>query len=297
MSGPPGLRGWPLWWRLLVIAGLWGTAFPVIRQAARSMPPFSFSFSRGVVGCVAMLGFAFATGAFRGLGLRFWRHGLVLGSTNGWLANCLTAMALLSLGAASVALVQSTTPLFVALLAFGFLPAERPGPRTLAGMMIGFLGIAVILGPQALSGGEAGLAGLLVLVVAFGYAVGTIYVRRVRPGSPVALSVGQQVVGTAGAGLLSLFFDPAGSFDQPWAVYGAALWVGLVASAVPLTLFLMLLQRARATDGAMTSYLQPGFAALFAALLLGEWPELRVVAGGVVILAGVWLATSGARAA
>ncbi|TPG60540.1 DMT family transporter [Roseomonas nepalensis] len=295
VSGLATLRGWPLWWRLLVIAALWGTAFPVIRQAARSMPPFAFSFSRGVVGCIAMVGFALWSGAFRGLGPGFVRHGLVLGTTNGWLANCLTAIALLSLGAASAALIQSTTPLFVALLAFGFLPAERPGPRTLAGMALGFVGLGVVLGPAALAGGEAGLAGLAMLLVAFSYALGTVYVRRVRPGAPVVLSVGQQVVGAVVAGGLSLAFDPAGSFDQPWPVWGAVLWVGLVASALPLTLFLTLLQRARATDGAMTSYLQPGFAAVFAAMLLGEWPEWRVLAGGAVILAGVWLATSGER--
>jgi drug/metabolite transporter (DMT)-like permease len=70
------------------------------------------------------------------------------------------------------------------------------------------------------------------------------------------------------------------------------IWVGLFASALPLTLFLSLVQRARATDAAMTGYLQPGFAALFAALLLGEWPEMRVLLGGAVVLAGVWLATS-----
>ena len=110
------------------------------------------------------------------------------------------------------------------------------------------------------------------------------------------LSAGQQVVGAVGAGGLRLGFEGAGGFDQPWPVWGAALWVGLLASALPLTLFLSLVQRARATDGAMTGYLQPVFAAVFGALRLGEWPEPRVLAGGAVVLAGVWLATSGERA-
>ena len=70
---------------------------------------------------------------------------------------------------------------------------------------------------------------------------------------------------------------------------------GVFGSAVPVTLFLSLAQRARATDAAMTGYLQPGFAAVFAALLLGEFPETRVLLGGAVVLAGVWLATGGGR--
>ncbi|MBP0491648.1 DMT family transporter [Pararoseomonas indoligenes] len=291
MSEALPLSGWPLWWRLLLVSSLWATAFPVVRLLTRSMPPFALSFGRGVAAVLVMLGFALATGAFRGLRRGFWRHGALLGTTNGWLPNCLIAVALVSLGAATVSLIQSTTPLFVALLAFGFLPTERPGLRTLAGMAVGFAGIAVILGPQALLGGSGLLAGGLVLLAALSYAVGTVYVRRRQPGSPVALSVGQQAGSAAGAGVMTLLFEPAGAFDQPIEVWGAVLWVGVVASALPLTFFLSLAQRARATDAAMTGYLQPGFAAVFAALLLAEWPEPRVLLGGAVVLLGVWLAT------
>ncbi|WP_338664065.1 DMT family transporter [Pararoseomonas sp. SCSIO 73927] len=290
MSGAP-LSGWPLWWRLLLVSGLWATAFPVVRLATRSMPPFALSFGRGVVAAVVMLGFVMATGALRGVRRGIWRHGLLLGTTNGWLPNCLLAVALVSLGAATVALIQSTTPLFVALLAFPFLPAERPGLRTLAGMAAGFAGIAVILGSQALLGGDGLLAGGLVLLSALSYAVGTVYVRLRQPGSPVALSVGQQAASALGAGAMTLLFEPAGAFDQPIEVWGAVLWLGVVSSALPLAFFLALAQRARATDAAMTGYLQPGFAALFAAPLLGEWPEPRVWLGGAVVLLGVWLAT------
>ncbi|WP_424135791.1 DMT family transporter [Roseomonas chloroacetimidivorans] len=285
------MRGWSLWWRLLVISAFWASSYPVVRYAAGFMPPFAFSLGRSVAAAVILLGSAWGIGAFRGLRGGFWRHGAVLGTCNGWLANCLTAVALASLGAASVVLIQASSPLFVGVLAFLFLPAERPGPKNLLGMGLGFAGIALILGPSALSGEAGFAAGWLMLVVALSYAVGTVYVRRVRPGAPIALSAGQQVVGAIGSGGLMLAFEPAGSFDQPWPIWAAMLWVGVFASAVPLTLYLSLVQRARATDAAMTAYLQPGFAAVFAALLLGEWPEWRVLAGGLVVLAGVWMVT------
>jgi drug/metabolite transporter (DMT)-like permease len=70
------------------------------------------------------------------------------------------------------------------------------------------------------------------------------------------------------------------------------LTLGVFTSALPLTMFLTLLTRARATDAAMVGYLQPPFAAALGAVLLGEWPALPVVAGGAIVLAGVWLATS-----
>lgn len=293
MSGTSPLRGWPLWWRLLLVSAMWATAFPVVRLAARSMPPFALSAARAAVAVTLLLLFALARGAFRRRGGWSWRAGAVLGTLNGWLPNCLTAFALLSMAAATVALVQSATPLFVALLALALLPEERPGPRTLAGLALGFVGIAVILGPTALQG--AGLAaGAAMIVVAFSYAAGNVYVRRTRPGGALQLAAGQQGFSALGALAVSLSLEPLSGFDQPWEVWAAVAWVGLFGSALPVTIFLSLVQRARATDAAMTGYLQPGFAAVFAALLLGEWPEARVFLGGAVVLAGVWL-TTGAR--
>ncbi len=69
----------------------------------------------------------------------------------------------------------------------------------------------------------------------------------------------------------------------------------MLGSAIPLTLFLALVQRARATDASMVGYLQPACATLLGALLLGEWAEPRVLFGGAVVLAGVWLATRRGR--
>ncbi|WP_458093865.1 DMT family transporter [Roseomonas sp. WA12] len=290
------LSGWPLWWRLLLVSAMWSTAFPVVRLAARSMPPFALSAGRAAVAVTVLVVFASVTGAFGKEGRWSWRAGLVLGTANGWLPNCLTAFALLSLAAATVSLVQSATPLFVALLAFLVLPGERPGPRTLAGLALGFAGIAVILGPKAMLGDGAGLlAGSVMLVVALSYAVGTVYVRRTRPGGALELAAGQQGISALGALAMCLSFESVAGFDQPWEVWAAVAWAGVFGSALPVTLFLSLAQRARATDAAMTGYLQPGFAAVFAALLLGEVPETRVLLGGVVVLAGVWLATGGGR--
>ncbi|WP_426956546.1 DMT family transporter [Muricoccus radiodurans] len=287
------LRGWPLWWRLLLISALWGSAFPVVRYAARSMSPFALGFARGAVAAVAVIAVALVARALTGLRGGFLRNGLVVGTLNGWLPNTMTAAALVTLAAASAALIQSVAPLFVALLSVAFLPEERPGPRTFLGLGLGLVGIGIILGPAALAGGAGLLAGGLMLATALSYACGTVYVRRVRPGSPLALSAGQQLFGATGAGLLSLLFDPPAALAQPVPVWVAVLWIGVLTSAVPLTLYLSLVQRARATDASMTGYLQPVFAALFGAALLEEWPETRVLAGGAVVLAGVWLATTG----
>jgi len=217
---------------------------------------------------------------------------LVLGTTNGWVPNLLTAVALNHIEAAPAALIHAATPLLVALVAIPFLADERPGPRGAAGLLLGFAGIAVILGPAALEGGATLIGGLLILASGVAYAAGTVYARKVKPGGATQLALGQQMVSASVAGALAVPFAPVGSFDISLQLWVVLALLGAFASALPLTMFLMLLQRARATDAGMVGYLQPPFAAAVAALLLGEWPELRVLLGGLVVLCGVWLGTS-----
>ena len=173
------LAGPALWWRLLVIGGLWGSAFPLLRLVATEMTPFTLAALRGGFAALAVFAFLAAT---RRLGGRLeWRHWLVLGTTNGWVPNLLTALALGQIVAASAALIHAATPLLVALLAAMVLREERPGMRSVAGLALGFAGIAAILGPAALAGNASFAGGLLILCSGLSYAIGTVYARWARP--------------------------------------------------------------------------------------------------------------------
>ena len=287
------LTGPALWWRLLVIGALWGASFPLLRLVAAETSPFALAALRGLFAASGVFLFLAVT---RQLGGKLQiRHWLVLGTTNGWIPNLLTASALGSIEAAPAALIHAATPLIVALLAVPLLRDESPGPRSLAGLLTGFAGIAVILGPDALSGRASFTSGLLVLLSGFSYALGTVYARRVRPSAPAQLALGQQLVSGMVALLVSLPLAPAGAYGLPASTLLVIALLGLFASAVPLTMFMSLLARARATDASMVGYLQPPFAAAVGAALLGEFPSVMVLAGGGIVLAGVWLATTQPR--
>jgi drug/metabolite transporter (DMT)-like permease len=287
------LSGWPLWWRMLVIGALWGFSFPLLRLVALEMHPIALAALRGLFAAFGVFLFLLVARQFHGpFQLRHW---LVLGSTNGWVPNLLTAFALSRIEAAPAALIHATTPLVVALIAFPLLSEERLGPRGAAGMALAFAGVALILGPAAFSGNASFVGGLLILLSCCSYAAGTVYARIVRPGAPAQLAFGQQFVSGAVAGLVALGTTPVVEFVQPaWVIASIAL-LGIVVSALPLTMFLSLVARARVTDAAMVGYLQPPFAAAGGAVMLGEVPSLLVIAGGAVVLAGVWLGTSRPR--
>lgn len=286
------MTGWPLWWRLLVISSLWGAAFPLMRFAVAAIPPWWIASGRALLAAsVVALWLALRGRPVIPRGAML-RHALLLGTLNGWVPNILASASLARIDSAAGALIQAAVPLLVASLAAAALPAERPGPRTVAGLLVGFAGIAAIAGPGMAAGGASGTGALLMLLVALSYAIGTVYVRAARPGAADELAFGQQIVGGVVATLIAFAVEPAGPPVEagfgPWAAVGTLAVLG---SAVPLTLFLFLLQRARATDASTVGYLQPVCATLFGALLLGEWAEPRVLAGGAVVLAGVWLAT------
>ena len=219
------------------------------------------------------------------------RHMLVLGTVNGWLPNVLTAAALGHITSAQGALIQACGPLMVAAIAAALLHEETLTPRRWAGTALGFAGVAVILGPLAMAGGGSALGGLMMLATALCYSCGTVYARWVRPGASAPVILGQQLFSFLPALLLALLLSPPGVLAQPLPVWAAVVALGVFASAVPVTLYLRLLRTARASDAALVGYLQPVWATGVAALLLGEWPEPRVLLGGAVVLAGVWLAS------
>jgi drug/metabolite transporter (DMT)-like permease len=284
------LTGPALWWRLIVIGALWGSSFPLLRLVAMEMSPLALAALRGLFAAAGVFAFLVVTRQLGGkLELRHW---LVLGTTNGWVPNLLTAFALGSIEAAPAALIHATTPLIVALLAVPLLSDERPGMRGVAGLLLGFGGIALILGPDAFAGRASFTGGLLILLSGVSYALGTIYARRVRPRSPAQLALGQQLVSGMVALAISLPLAPAGAYDLPGSTLLVIALLGIFASALPLTMFLSLLARARVTDASMVGYLQPPFAAAVGAALLGEFPSAMVLVGGGVVLAGVWLATT-----
>jgi drug/metabolite transporter (DMT)-like permease len=200
-------------------------------------------------------------------------------------------LALVRIEAAPASLVQAAGPLVVTLLAAAFLPGEKPSRRMLGGVALGFVGIALVVGPMGMQGGSL-LGAALVFCATFSYAIGTIWLRMAPRGSAPALALGQQAVSGVLSGGLALGIDGTAALAQPASIWVVAVILAVFSTAVPLTMFLGLVSRARAADASMVGYLQPVFATLIAATWLQEMPSWPTLAGGAVVLAAVWLVTS-----
>ena len=264
----------------------WASGFLFIKLGSAGVPPSALAAMRGLVAAAALTAFFLAQGrSIRPRG-REWRDWATLGALNGWGPNMLVAYALTQIGTAPAAMIQASGPLIVALLAHLLFAEERLTARRMAGVLVGFSGMAILIGPAAFE--PVGAAGALaMLATALSYALGNIYVRLIPRAEPARLALGQQIFSGVPAALIALSLGGPQAFAAVPANGVALLALGTLGTAIPILLFMRLIRRAGPTRAAMVGYLMPVWATLLAIVFLGERIGLREALGGAVVLAGV----------
>jgi drug/metabolite transporter (DMT)-like permease len=278
-----------VWPTLLLVSAAWGTTLLWIRLAGAVLAPFPLTFWRALAALAALgLYLAWRGGTPR---VRL-RDTLLLGTTNGWLPSALMAFAIGRIDTAPAALVAAAMPLILSVLSHLFLPGERMTRRGIAGITIGFLGIALVLGPGVLAASSGSALGYMaMLAVAFSYASGATYGRAARPPDPAATAFGQQIVSLSASALLALVSGQGLAPPPDLATTGAVIALGTVATALPMVLYWRLLARAPTTTAGFVDYLIPLWATLLAVTVLGESPQPTALAGGALVLIGIAVAT------
>lgn len=224
-------------------------------------------------------------------------HMLVLGTTNGWLASFLMVTAVRHADTAIVAMMQASVPLMVVVLAHFLFAEERFRIDQAIGVLTGFFGIALIIGPLAVLGSRGSLIGVAaMLLTAFCFACGTVYGRLIAFPDPALLACGQQVCGALIGGVISALTESARLWPQPARVWLLFAIVGVVCSALPTMLYLRLLTRAPSVPAALVAYLQPVWAMLLGWGVLGERIGGTALLGVGLVIAGIVVSTrKGAR--
>jgi drug/metabolite transporter (DMT)-like permease len=279
---------------LLACSLFWGSSFLFIKLVSGDVAPWVIAACRGLIGAATLMLWVAWLGQAplpRRDEIRDW---LILGTTNGWLPNVLVAFALTRLDSGPAAMIQATGPLVTAVIAHLAFAEERLTLARLAGIVLGFLGVALIIGPDALEGSGTLLGILAMIGVTLGYAAGNLYTRTIRKADAARLALGQQFIsGLVASALALLFLGPAGFAPVP-----ANLWpllaLGVVATALPMAIFMRLITRAGPTRAALTGYLVPTVAVILGIVVLGERLTLPQGLGALTVLAGLALAT-GAR--
>ncbi|SCY28288.1 DMT family transporter [Microvirga guangxiensis] len=274
---------------LLICSLLWGSAFFFVKLSG-NLNPFVLASMRGVIGATSLA----AWFLFQGKSILPQRHELpvwaFLGTFNGWLPNVLVAYALTQLATAPAAMIQASSPLIVAAISHLMFVDERLTPQRFLGVLVGFAGMGILIGPAALPDSGISLTGIIVMVlVSCSYAAANVYVRTVKNVNPARMALGQQIgSGTAATALALVMAGPAAFAAVPSSIV-PLLALGALSTALPILLFMHLIRRTGPTRASMVGYLAPVWTILLAVLFLNESVGLRELLGGAVVLAGVAL--------
>jgi drug/metabolite transporter (DMT)-like permease len=283
---------------LLTLAAIWGASYLFIKVAVDDgIEPAPMMAVRLLVAAVMLAGYlVWRLGAQQAVAdLReAWRPALVLGAINAAIPFWLIAWGEQRIDSSIAAIAQATVPIFVLLLGLRFLPHERVGAGRLVGVALGMVGVAVLAGFNPIGGAGAVIGTLAVVVSSLSYAAGGVYgQKRVRSVSGPVLATGSMLAGGLILLPLALFQLPDHTPSLEAAGSIAALTV--VGTAMAQLLLYRMLRLHGSAKVSLVTYLMPGFALVYGALLLDEPITAAVLGGLALILAGVALGSGAVR--
>lgn len=273
-----------------LLALLWGSSYLFAKVALATIPPFTLVAMRVSIAALILCAVLRALGQALPRDAATWRMLFVQSMLNSSAAWALLAWGQQHIDSALAGVLNSTSPIFVCLIALAFVPREAPGRSQVAGALLGLFGVALILGIDALRGlGREVLAQLAVLGSAALYGWAALHGRHLRHlPAPVT---------AAGTMLLAvLVLVPASLVvDRPWTLAPAAgsllaaLALGVFCTGCALLLYFRLIRTLGPLRTASQSYLRSGVSVLLGIVVLGEQFTSLVAAGLGVIILGVAL--------
>jgi drug/metabolite transporter (DMT)-like permease len=269
---------------------MWGSSFLWIKIALDGLGPVQITQGRLLLGAAFLLLLCALRRLRLPAGRALWGHLLVLSLLGNAVPFALFGYGEQTVDSGLAGVLNSTTPLWTALAALVVRQERRPGPRRVAGLALGFAGTVVILAPWHSAGGSLRGA-LLCLAAAVCYGVTLVYSSRFvvnRGVHPLALAAAQ-ITTAAGWALLATPVAGRAPAHLTPGVAAAVAVLGLLGTGYAFVLVIRLLMDEGPTSTATVTYLLPVVAVLLGALTLGERPGPRVLAGMLVVLAGVML--------
>jgi len=273
---------------------IWGTTWSAIRVSLEGFPPITAVAIRFAVAGSLLAGYAWLTGV--PLRPRGWRE-LKLWVLHAVLSFCVSygvvfwAQQWVPSGLASVLFASFT--LMVAVLAHVAVPGERLTPAGAVGVTVGLTGIGVIYASDlaAIGGRQIVVAAFVMLASPLASAVAAVAVKRWGSGlHPVSLNAAGMLAGATAMAVLAVTLEDWPAIPPGWGAVAAMLYLAVFGSALSFTLYFWLLEHMEVSHLALIGYLTPVVAVTVGVLWFDEPLSARLLAGSVLVMAGVVLA-------
>jgi drug/metabolite transporter (DMT)-like permease len=283
-----GTREWIL---LVVLSLLWGGSFFFGKVAVAQWPPLVVVLSRVSMAAATLYVVLRLHGLDMKVGRRMWLAFFTMGLLNNLIPFSLIFWGQTQIESGLSAILNATTPVFGVIVAHLFGTNEKVTPLKLGGVLAGLVGVAILMGPDALGGlGGALLPQLACLGAALSYGFAGLYGRRFRELPPLVTATGQLTATTVMSLPLVLLVNPPWTLPMPSLSVGAALvGLALASTALAYVIFFEIMRKAGGSNAMLVTFLVPVSAILLGVGILGEALLPRHLLGMAAIFAGLAL--------
>lgn len=278
------------WTQLIILSILWGGSFFFIEVALKELLILTIVFLRVFLGGLFLFIISLILRVKLPKDKIIWRDIFIMSILNNVIPMCLIVggQSLISGGMASI--LNATTPLFAALIAHKFTIDEKISIGKIAGVIIGFVGVAVLLGYK--NTGNTLIGQIMILLAAVSYAIAGVWGRRFKSYGlgPIEVATGQLICSS------SILLIAVLLLNKPWTLtlpgletWGAIAGLAILSTTIGYLIYFNVLGRAGATNVLLVTLLIPISAIFLGVTILKEVLEIRQLLGMCIITLGLLL--------
>jgi drug/metabolite transporter (DMT)-like permease len=281
------------WVLLFSLVAMWGSSFMFNKLGVATVPPATLAAARLALGALLLLGVVYALGLRLPPRGRVWFSYAALALVGNAIPFYLISWGQQVVDSALAGILIAVMPLATLLLAHFLVHGERMVRYRVAGFVVGFLGIVVLMGPAAVAGfgGSAGkiLSECAVLAGALCYASNSVMTKLLVKGNALVASAATLLVAAAVTVPFALVVDRPWTLEPSGESIAAIVWLGIGPTAIATICYYKLIGSTGPTFMSLVNYMSPVVAVFLGVTLLGEHPGANAYAGLALILAGIAL--------
>lgn len=279
---------------LVLLALIWGSSFAAIKVAVVTVPPMTLVAVRVLIAVAVLAPIMMAQGARLPTDAKSWKLGMVLGVFGLALPFFLIGWGEEEVDSGPAAILMAIMPLVTLALAHFFTVGDRFHPGKLLGIAMGFGGVVVLVGPEAMKGFGGHIWHQLAIAAgAVCYAINAVVTRNLPSGGAL---IGRAVMVMLCGAAISV--PLAVIMDGPTAILGAdatgwwvTLYIGVLPTGLATLIYFHIVEARGASFFSFVNYLNPVFGVMWGALLLSEVVQVEAILALAAILAGIAVAS------
>ena len=290
------------WALFAILSTIWASAYAMTRVAVQKTNP-EFGLPVDVILCSRLtIGALLLILAMLAVGQRWpplsdykrWGAMIAMGVAGMTMPFYFITIAQKTVDSSLASLYAAGAPLFVGVGAHLLFHDERMTMRKALGLLVGFAGVAVLFGPDAIEawGSASVVAQAFLLLATCGYAASTLIARLAPKMPPIAFAAGY-VSAAAVVSYPLLLTTDFSSITPNASAIAAVIGLGIGPSAIAALLYIIVVNRAGANFLALSGYAIPMISVVMGYIFFRETQDWNAVLAFILILGGVWLAQRG----